>query len=84
MKNPYRDVARGKGEIPPPETEKIVVEKFFYRIFIEIFKLFSQIPNNWFFRPNPGKIKRMFVKFFEKYVKIVNFRNFLKEFFQMN
>ena len=53
--------------------------KIFKEVF-ENFRKFSQnFPTNWVFRPNARKIDAGFVKFFEKYAKIMNFSKICKE-----
>ena len=39
-------------------------------------------PKNYVFRPNAHKTNAWFVKFLEKYEKIMHFRNFLKKYFE--
>ena len=51
----------------------------FYQNFSKISQNFSTICA---FRPNARKINAWFVKLFEKYAKIMDFRNFLKKFFE--
>ena len=74
--------AGGGVQTPSSEPDEIVVEiEFFYWIFIKNFQNFLKTSQVCSFRPNALKINAWFVKFFEKYAKLMDFSKFSKEIF---
>ena len=49
----------------------------------KIFNILSKFPHNLRFSSKREKSNAGFVKFFEKYAKLMHFRNFLKQFFEI-
>ena len=56
--------------------------QFYEEKYSKFSKIFSNIPRNSLFPPNRQKINAWFVKFLEKYAKIMHFSNFLNKNFQ--
>ena len=55
----------------------------YFAIFLRNFsKILSKFPINCVFRLNGQKLKPWFANFFEKYAKIMHFRNFIKKIFE--